>query len=314
MAKEKKGHWLYFLLLGVLGAQYSVLSFISPTSVAERIYGITPQYFNLIKITFIIPIVLLWSLLLYGVLNINRYIQTIRESDDGRAFGLIGFGLLVLLVQAVSSSFINFINSYLTALETPALEIIKNLKILTNYSGVFYALLSFALFYLGTVRLVRLAKIRENIGKSVVVVVVVVLVGLAYTYLVLQNPVRQISTNPRLSPTYYLSDIMIFTTIILPYLAAWLMGGLAIVNLFAYEKSVKGVIYKQALKSFSRGFIAIVILSIGVQFLNQLGANLVYAGLNTLLLIIYALLIFIGVGYWMMARGAQRLTMIEEIV
>jgi hypothetical protein len=134
-----------------------------------------------------------------------------------------------------------------------------------------------------------------------------------YTWAVLNNPFRSVSSDPLVKATYYLPDILIMLTIVIPYVLIWIMGGTAIINVLSYTKRVPGVIYKQAFSSLAYGLTFTIVLLIVLQFLSQANASIGHAAFSVILVIIYPLLLAIAIGYLLIARGARKLAAIEEI-
>ena len=141
--------------------------------------------------------------------------------------------------------------------------------------------------------------------------VTIILLSIPYIYLVLQNPLRSQSVSPGLTSTYNLPDVLIFSTIVLPYIISWLLGLLALTNMTVFGKETKGIFYKNALKIFYNGFWIIIILAIALQYLTQFSLFFSNATLSIILFIIYLILLADIVGFISMALGANRLSKIE---
>lgn len=154
----------------------------------------------------------------------------------------------------------------------------------------------------------------EKKGAHVGLVIGFVVFALLYTWFVFQNRYRTVSDNPLIQPVYYLSDSLIATTIIVPYVVAWLLGSLAASNILSYSHHAPGSIYRLFLKRFAIGSVLVISLSAFLQVISQFSEFWATLGLGSILILIYVILLVLLVGYGLIASGARRLARIEEVV
>jgi hypothetical protein len=297
------------ILLGVW-VLYVLLSFLAPQAESVSRAGLTLTQANLLRFTVLLPLLFIWITALFSAVRFQRYSKFIEGSAESRAFKLMTNGLWMLLLVIVVPSFINIVASYYPESETAQQfsTIIRNYVTVGLYLAGFWYLWQASESLLGTIG-VQDIKGRMRSGVLAILGILVIV----YTWAIFQNPVRYVSTDPIVKATYYLPDAFIILTIIIPYALAWLCGTLAILNIIEYAKRVQGVIYRQTFLSVAYGLAWTVILLIGLQFLSQINAILSHAALKVILVIIYLLLLAIAAGYLLIARGAQKLTVIEEI-
>ena len=297
--------WIGLLVIWVL---YSYLTFQTPSGQAITKYQISLYQINLLKFSIIVPVSFIWSAILYSSLKLYRYSQAIITSIDGQGFRLIAHGVFFFLVVSIISSFISLGAQFYP--NNP--ELTKNVSILNNYVMVAFSFVSFYLIWLGSKKLIAMIHAEKKAKKqSITMWVTVILLSIPYIYFVLQNPLRSQSANPTLPSTYNLPDVLIFSTIVLPYILSWLMGLLALTNMSVFGKETKGIFYKNALRKFYNGFWIIIILAISLQYLTQFSLFFSNATLSIILFIIYLILLVDIAGFIFMAIGANQLSKIE---
>lgn len=282
---------------------YALTSIFSPfdTETINRL-GTDESTIRLLIITIIIPISLIWMLAFYGYSRINSYAESLKNHTDGHGFKLIAQGLLLLavglLLGGVTDSLLNiFLDDYR--------EHESTIGVIKNYISVIFSLLTFTFIGRGASMLIGLLKIKNTEFNQHCWVTVGAFLSSLFTFLVLIRPEDG-------HKVYYVPDIIILITIVLPFSYAWYRGLLAAYHLAIYERRVKGSLYKKALWRLHTGIVAIVIASIMLQFLIAVSASLTYLNLTPLLLIIYVLVLVIGSGYLLIASGARNLQKIEE--
>jgi hypothetical protein len=171
---------------------------------------------------------------------------------------------------------------------------------------------AFWLIYQGSEGLTRIIKVKD-IGRSrIIVIAILALLAIGYAWALSQNPYRLSSPNPAQIHPYYLSDTLLLLTVLLPYLATWGLGMLAVAKLRIYHTNAPGIIYRRALSALAKGLMAVIISSIVIQLITATSPMLVQVGLEQILLLIYLLIIIYAVGHIWILMGARRLAFIEE--
>ncbi len=314
MAKNKYGKSRYdiiaWLVLFALWGVYAYFTFIAPNREALARYHIDAFQLNFLKFTIAVPVLIIWSAMLYSCLKLYDYSQTILKSEDGQAFRLITQGIFFMLVSNVATTYI----SLLVQFSQNDQALVKSLRISSNYIGVFLALLSFFLLWKGSKKLISMVHAEKKVkqhGKFIWFSVL--LLSLPYIYFVLQNPVRSVSNVVGVNSTYNLPDLLIFITIVAPYILTWLLGIYSIVNMSIFREETNGIIYKNVLGKFYKGFLTVIIFVISLQYLTQFSTFFANANLSIILVLVYAILVIDAVGLVLVAEGARQLTKIETI-
>lgn len=302
-----KAHPFYIFIV-VLWGLYLYFFMQSPNTTTGQIH-VSDQQLQLLRLSVAAPYLLIWLSAAYAYVKIKRYAVGIRPSVESHAFDRIATGILLLLSSLILSTILSTLRTYLT--DFPETRPI--LTILTNYAYVLPYLLAFGFLLKGTRELVH-QQTNFKVPAKTYIFYGVSLAIFSYFWL------EVIFTNQaRLNPgpasqfaTYYLKDSLLILTIVIPALLTWIIGTLTVIKLRIYFKKLKGIIYKRAISSLVSGLIGVIFGSIFLQALMALGTQrLVVLGLGRVLLLIYVFLFIQVLGYFLIARGANKLTKIE---
>jgi hypothetical protein len=298
-----------FLFLGLF-AIYAFLSFMTPASEATARYGLTYAQLNLVRISYLVPNLLIWLLAGMAVVRLHKYTKLVKGSPESKSFDQIAEGLLLLFLALIIPPFLSLLTAY-----DPGDQVIQKLvTIFRNYITIILYITSFWQLRQGSRALNQTIGLTTAAydGARKAVYGLVAILGTAYIYTIYQNQFRTESADPLIRSTYFLPDWLILASIIAPYIMIWLLGLLAIVNFREFSKTVTGVVYKKAFNNTANGLIAIISLSVSLQFLSQLAGFFGRARLSVILGIIYIILLVMAIGYFFIARGVRALTAIEE--
>lgn len=264
----------------------------------------------MLRISVVVPMLFIWSAILYSFLKLHDYSQKIIKSKDGVGFRFISNGIFFILLSSIVSSYLSLYIQFV-----PGNQIfLRDLRILNNYIQVVFSLLSFYLIWKGSKKFVDMVNAGKKVNKQrPYVIFSLVLISLPYIYFVFQNSVRSFSSSPDVISTYNLPDILIFPTIVLPYIISWWFGIMSVVNMSAFKEETKGVIYKSVLDKFYKGFLTVILLFISLQYFTQFSAFFTNAGLSLILVIIYVILLIDAVGFIFVARGTKSLNKLEIV-
>lgn len=303
----------YYGLFIILFLLYIVISLsVKPDPVALAKFGITALHSRLITISFFFPILIIWLSSFYGFIKFRTYAEGIKNDIDGRAFLDISQGLGVLAIGLPIAGVLSSLANYVISTDP---SFIPALTIFNNYLGVLIPLTAFIFMYRGAKMLGGITNITVSRFSKILTTSLFVIFSAAYIYFSLINPIRQFpdaSLGGR--ATYYLPDWLIVLTIIIPYLYIWYNGLRVAFTINAYSNNISGFIYKKAFKSLSQGIAAVIGSYICINFLSAFGSLFAGLGLGSIIVIIYALLVVIAVGYIYIALGAKRLGKIEEVI
>lgn len=288
---------------------YGYLTFVAPETSTSVELNLAPFTVFLLKLTIVLPYLVIWLVGAHGILHFHTYVQSIRKSKDGEAFHTITIGLWLLLTSLIVSALIGTVRSWYPS----DFVLDKMMTIIANYCYIFLPLVAFYFLFMGSRELITQLKEKKSSLKTYVFWFAFIgLFTIFYLWFVFTNPHRQVSLDPHIKPTYYLSDFLIITTIALPYIMSIILGTFAAINISTYSKHVGGIFYKAALPSFTKGILTVIIGSIFLQVLLFLGtARLEGLSLGFILLILYVLFFLEAVGFSFIARGARKLSQLE---
>ncbi len=281
---------------------YATLSLLSPNATGNHYHLASWQTFGL-HLAIVLPVLVVWLVALRGALAFKHYAGIITGGVEARSMNLIAMGLLWLVAYLISLSLLGNILPYFA--HSPAITWLVSLR---NQVPPLINLIAFGLLYLGSHRLQRVVTFTTwTRGSSWLMVAFLIFASL----FALEFATTDVPNNLNGIPIYTMSRPVLLVTMILPYMLAWFMGLLAAFNILKYARQVKGLLYRQALRGVARGIVAIVgciaifeVLIVAVRFLAGLS-------LGSLLLVMYALLLLGGLGFWWVQTGAQQLGKLE---
>lgn len=302
--------YIYWIGLLLIWGIYSYYTFQTSSQKAMIKYNLGSFQLSMLRISVVVPMLFIWSAILYSFLKLHDYSQKIIKSKDGVGFRFISNGIFFILLSSIVSSYLSLYIQFV-----PGNQIfLRDLRILNNYIQVVFSLLSFYLIWKGSKKFVDMVNAGKKVNKQrPYVIFSLVLISLPYIYFVFQNSVRSFSSSPDIISTYNLPDILIFPTIVLPYIISWWFGIMSVVNMSAFKEETKGVIYKSVLDKFYKGFLTVILLFISLQYFTQFSAFFTNAGLSLILVIIYVILLIDAVGFIFVARGTKSLNKLEIV-
>lgn len=274
----------------------------SPDAAALIKYHLTSLQLRSLQLTLIIPEAAIWYAAFYGYHKLQLYSQTIRAGAEGRQISKLAHGLLLLAlslpVNAILSTVLALIASHHHTLQ--ALSVI-----IKNYADVILPLLAFLYISTGARGLSDLRKIRPRLQVLNAVIFAVISLGVVFCSLIVLD-------HKELRTTYHMSPELVMITLGIPYIYTWFLGLLASVELQEYSRKVAGIVYRKSWRLFIGGLLAVISLSILLQYLSTLSTWLTSLSLQWILLLLYVLLLLLASAFIIMALGAKQLMKIEE--
>jgi len=300
-----KYKWLYYGAAFLVWLAYSAATF-SPGSLADTAQKYHLPMFGVILIfaSIELPFLICWLFGTAGWLYFRAYVHTMPDNTaHRRGYRLVLAGLAILVLGLIVPSIISTLYARFVDAQPGPIR-----TWISTYTGIIFPLIGFFVASLGSRRLLESLKLKaEPWLKSPTAVVPIVVFAAFYLGLIFTNPGRQLPTAPGLTATYYLPDILIILTIVLPVVATWAFGFRMVLNLEHYSHYVAPD-HKPALANIYNGVLVIIGSIILQQVIASLGSSrLTGLNLGLILIIIYLLLIIIAVGYGLIARSARQL-------
>lgn len=299
-----KWHTKTLLLFVVLAVVYAFINLVlSPPRTTLDQYHMSSVSLRALNATVVLPVIAVWFLALYGYQRLYDYSQLLQDSKEGMYVKQLTIGVLILAlwlpISSTASAVLNLVAQDHPGMLAPA-------TITTNYLSLFLPLL--ALFYIQSAarKLNDLSNRRLAPRTINLMALGLIVAGVAYGFLIA-------NAQDDLDSIYHLPMPLVLSTLAVPYIFSWFMGLLAVFYLHAYSKTVPGVIYRKSWNKLAFGLAWIILCLIALQYTTAVSAKLGDLPLGILLLLIYGLLLLMGLGFALLAAGAKRLKMIEDV-
>jgi hypothetical protein len=292
----------WFAVLLLIGVTLAFA--IPPSYTTLHTLHISAAMYRTAILTLILPYGVIWFAAFYAFDNLERYaIKLGRSAREGKAFRRIANGVGIMAWGLALPTIISLILGGVAAHQPgfKAMHIIIN-----NYILLLVPLISFNVINKGTRQLIDILGVKVGRFSSQLFALAYITIGVFFVYFVLRN--HHTSNNP-----YHLAIMPLIITLIIPYLYAWLIGLLSAYELWLYARKAVGVLYKQALVQLSGGIAIVIAAAIAVQYITSSYTSKTNISLTNVLIIMYALLAVQALGYVMIALGAKRLKIIEEV-
>lgn len=300
-----------YLLFVFLAIVYLTLVFVLPpnANAIER-YNISESQIRIIGLALAAPYSLIWFIAFFGSARLRSYAELIKHSQDGKSILHISDGLLVLAIGLPIAAITGNLLSYVGRTSTDLLPLTV---IVGNYIEIMIGLLAMTLIYRGALGLAKMVDPTAETSPSHIVTIGITLIGISFAGFSLSNPARQFPTGGAGTAAYYLPDILIAVTIIVPLLYTWYKGLQSAYYVEKFRRHVRGHIYRSALGYLASGIAFVVLARIALRYLASLNTIVNTWALHYLLIILYCLLILIAVGFGLVAKGSKKLKQLEEV-
>jgi|GEM_PF-2681682 len=280
----------------------------SPDAGTLKKYDITAAQLRILLATIVVPYIIIWTLSLIAYLRFQAYSQNIRQDKDGKAWHEVTKGILWIALSLPIFSTVNTVSALLYR-HTPSLT--SHLIRFDVYLAMVVMAVGIWYIYKGSGKLLSIVH-KYRFQTSLGLVLGFIAFAVIYTFLTLNDPARSVPSGVIERATYYEPDWAILLTITIPRLLMWFLGIQALYNITVYFTKTKGKLYKSALVNLTQGLGIILGATITLRVLQTLTSVLAVSGIGLLLIIIYLLLIGLGVGYFLIDRGARKLEILEK--
>ena len=294
---------------GWLALIYIVLIFVLPANEATlRTHHLSAWQYRLTLLAVTLPLVLAWVVAFVGYARLREYVQLVRKTPEGVHFDKLATGtawlawslplpaIVVLLLGGLANHWPGF---YATSI------------IISNYLELALPLVAFSIIGVASRGLVNQAKLKISLLSSRLIMLLLLAAGVLYCYLAFQH--LDLSSLGSTHNPYFLPLWLMVLSLIIPYLYAWFVGLVAAYEITLFSRQTTGVLYHQALRLLALGLVVIIASSIAQQYISgvQPRTNHLIFGYHMVLSSIFYVLS--GVGFALLAIGANRLKKIEEI-
>ncbi len=300
----KKLYWGLFSLASILYIIGTLLAPLTPNK-----FNLSTSKTHLLQAAIALPIIIIWAIAVYGAERFMRYTAKIKADKDGKALSKVALGLSLLIAASIFNAVFGVLRGW--AFRDGWLE---GYTIVANYLGILLPAVAYIFMFRGSVALLRLTGIKKSFFvSSLSLVGLLIAIGIVYTFIMFNYDYRNSTPDPSKYSSFYLNDFAILITIIIPYLISWSLGIIAIFNIGAYQRHVKGTIYKSALFRVVVGTLWVTVFYILLQMLVALSTYLSKAGVAAILLFLYLIILLYAAGFLIIASGTRKLNAIEKV-
>jgi hypothetical protein len=293
----------------VLALVYLLLVFLLPANhQALHDYHLSVVEYKILLFSVGIPSLVVWFVAFFGYSKLQEYAHSIRKTPEADAFENLARGcawlawslpipaIVGLLAGALANSWPSFYHAGI---------------IIINYTYLIFPLVGFSIIGSASKELLSRTKLQVSAANARGIMLLFVIGGALYCYLAFGR--FDPSSLGGADNPYYMPVWLVLLTVIIPYLYAWFIGLLAAYEITCYSKQVRGVLYRQAMHLLVAGLIALIAGSIALQYTSSVQPPTGHLILNYRLVLIITFRIVTGIGFALLAVGAQRLKKIEEV-
>lgn len=298
---KKYYSWLFYGIVLAAGAVIFLLNFFQPPSPSAERLGLYSWRLTAVLVTLQIPYTAVWFLGVRAAAGLYFCRDITKNTLLARACGRFAAGVVLLVAGMVIGSLFGPLKNYYRQNQ----DAVVLLTIASNYTGVYLSLAGFLALFSGT-KALMVDPQKKTTDTDFVSFIITLFLGVIYTILVFTNPQRQTSPLPGIPATYYLPDLLIFSTIIIPILVTWFFG-VRTAYALSRPKVVTGVA-GSALALLGSSILFVIFASILLQFLISLGMQrFITLGVGPTLILLYAFIVLVAIGYIMLNRAVRGL-------
>jgi hypothetical protein len=297
--------WIYVALI----VSFLVLLINEPMSSGQlNRYDISSQDLHQFLVLINMPLIVIWLASLYSLRALQKYVGTITGSPEEPGFKGLARGCQWLVWGLPISAVLTLILAYFTDDRN---HFASFATIFSNYAALFLIIIAFSVMSQGARQLIGQTRTASrlpfmNAGKQVFLAVI----GVAYSYLIIRN--FQNADLVSASNQYALPLWILILSLIIPYLYAWFLGILTVLDIVLLAKHTPGILYRQSLRALAGGLVLVILSLIAVQFLK---AWIPGESNSMIFSFIAAYAIYaIGIaGFLLIGEGAKRMQKMEEV-
>lgn len=293
----------------VLSVLYIALIFVLPIkTITVRHHHLSSFQTRLATAAVTLLTIGVWFVAFWGYAKLREYSETIKKSKEGPHFSRLATGLGWLAwglpVSTLCSYAFTHIALHWTRLHATAI-------ILSNYVELLVPLIAFIIIHTAANGMSNHKRPNLQLVSAQLTMLVFLVTGVAYCFFVFRS--LDLTSLTSTNNPYYLPVWLMILTIIIPYLYAWFIGLLAAYGLTLFTVKIRGLLYRHALLYMVTGLVVIIVSSIALQYVSSVSPRMNILVFNYKLLVTLLTKIAGGVGFIILAIGANRLKKIEEV-
>ena len=292
-----------------VAATYVVLIFVLPGNHATMdYYHLSAFGYRVANAALAIPTIAVWFAAFWGYAKLREYSRAIAISREGPQFARLASGCAWLAwslpVTTISYFLLNGVANKWPAFHPAAI-------IISNYCALILALIAFITISLAARGMIGKSRLNLGLTSARLVMALFFVGGLAYCFFIFRH--LDLTSLASTHNPYFLPAWLMIISVIIPYLYAWFIGLLAAYEISLFGANVHGLLYRRALLYMVSGLVAVVLSSIALQYISSVVPKSGDLLFDYRLLLILVVRIVGGVGFFVLAIGANRLKKIEEV-
>lgn len=288
---------------------YTVLIFVLPTNATVmHEHSLTALQYRVLVFAIALPSLMAWLAAFVGYARLHQYAKAVADTPEGPSFKQLAKGCTWLAWSLPVPVIMTFI---LNAYANTHPDFRPTAIILSNYIYLVFPLVALTLIGMASRALTTSASLTFSVARARSIIVAYIVAGLLYCYFTFQH--FDLTSLSSASNPYYLPLWLMVVSVIIPYLYSWFIGLLAAFEIAIFSKNVKGVLYRQALRMLVTGLVVVVLSSIALQYINTVSPRVGYTVLDSKLIIMSVFRVMTGLGFVLIAIGANRLQKIEDV-
>lgn len=299
--------WPYVLLVVGSILIWAILRSLSAERPDTNPNNLSTLAIIVLSVTIIVPYFLTWILATLSWYRLKQLTLAGQRHKWPFTFGFqsittgVGFLLADLIGTTLVSSIRNiFLYDYAQAMV---------LTIIYNLMHVVLLLLAFIYIYRGSKDLLGKSKYAKQLrSRWLPTLLPVIIFASFFSLLVFTGSMRQFTSKEGELAIYFLPDVLIFLTVVVPLAIAWLLGLRSALNLEQFTHSLPDRKGRAAVIRFYNGLLAVIGSSIILQALTALGSErLESLGLTQTLILLYLWVIVQASAYSLLSHSAKSL-------
>jgi hypothetical protein len=292
-----------------VAAAYILLIFVLPGNHATMdYYHLSAFGYRVVNAALAMPTIAVWFAAFWGYAKLREYSRAIAKSREGPHFARLASGCAWLAwslpVTTLSSFLLNGIANKWPAFHPSAI-------IISNYCALVLPLIAFITISLAAREMIGKSRLNLGLTSTRLMMAFFLVGGLTYCFFIFRH--FDLTSLASTHNPYFLPVWLMIISVIIPSLYAWFIGLLAAYEISLFGANVHGLLYRRALLYMVSGLVAVLLSSIALQYISSVVPRAGDLLFDYRLLLILVVRIVGGVGFFVLAIGANRLKKIEEV-
>jgi hypothetical protein len=282
--------------------------FLPANRTTMALYDITAAQYSYLLFLVRLPIAIVWISVFYSYRMLHSYAVSLKDTPEGEEFNALRRGLLWMAwgfpIPAIASVLLHSIANQQDTFYSTAL-------IISNYLYLVFSLVAFSYICGGGHRLATRSRVILATKHIRTLIAGLIVLGVLFCILItarLTDP----ETLANSMNAYHLPNVLVWVTIVMPYLYAWFVGLFAAMEIMLVARRSKGIIYRQGLQLLAIGLVTVIVSMCMLQYFRSVVPRTGYLTLGGTLVTTYVINFLTGVGSVLVALGARRLKRIED--